>query len=223
MDCHTDTCNEMEAGTPARSWGYVRRSGLHDLSCEAAEGKCAGAGGCEVTHRMMRGYRVGRRGQRMEDIMYEVMTQGPALALMEVTRDLFSYKEGIYRRLEAEVLGHHAVRIVGWGEEAGVRYWRLANTWGEAWGEGGLFRIGQRSLIFDHDHNTSFCSERNESLSDRGDGHRSLAPGSQRSWGPAKKEAEKTRPSMKYSVHRVQTRLYRRRESVQCLRLLKAN
>ena len=79
----------------------------------------------------------------MEDIMYEVMTQGPVLALMEVTRDLFSYKEGIYRRLEAEVRGHHAVRIVGWGEEAGVRYWTVANTWGGAWGEGGLFRIGQ--------------------------------------------------------------------------------
>ena len=153
MDCHTDTCSEVEAGTPARSWGYVRRHGLHDLSCEAAEDKC-GAVGCEVTHRMMRGYRVGRRGQRMEDIMYEVMTQGQVLALMEVTRDLFSYKEGIYRRLEAEVVGHHAVRIVGWGEEAGVRYWRLANTWGEAWGERGLFRIGQWVMFIIHIDNT---------------------------------------------------------------------
>lgn len=141
MNCHTDKCSGMEAGTPARSWGYVRRRGLHDLSCEAAEDKCDG--GCGLTHRMMRGYRVGRRGQRVEDIMHEVMTQGPVLALMEVTRDLFSYKEGVYRRLEAEVVGHLAVRIVGWGEEAGVKYWRLANTWGRGWGEGGLFRIGQ--------------------------------------------------------------------------------
>ena len=141
----------MEAGTPARSWGYVRRRGLYDLQCEASEDKCDGAGGCEVTHKIMRGYRVGRRGQREEDIMYEVMTQGPVLALMEVSRDLFSYKEGIYRRLGrlgAQVLGHHAVRILGWGTEAGVRYWRLANTWGQGWGEGGMFRIGQWARLY---------------------------------------------------------------------------
>ena len=91
---------------------------------------------------IMRGYRVGRRGRRMEDIMHEVMTQGPVLALMEVARDLFSYREGVYQRLEAEVVGHHAVRIVGWGVEDGQRFWRLANTWGRGWGERGLFRIG---------------------------------------------------------------------------------
>ena len=148
VNCHPETCNDMEAGTPARSWGYVRRRGLHDLSCEASEDKCDGAGGCEVTHKMMRGYRVGRRGRREGDIMYEVMTQGPVLTLMEVTRDLFSYKQGIYRRLEAEVLGHHAVRIVGWGTEAGVKYWRLANTWGQGWGEDGMFRIGQWAQLY---------------------------------------------------------------------------
>jgi len=94
VNCHPETCNEMEAGTPARSWGYVRRRGLYDLKCEASEDKCDGAGGCEVTHKIMRGYRVGRRGQREEDIMYEVMTQGPVLALMEVSRDLFRIVRG---------------------------------------------------------------------------------------------------------------------------------
>jgi hypothetical protein len=40
-----------------------------------------------------------------------------------------------------QVAGYHALRIVGWGEEAGQRYWRLANSWGSSWGEDGYVRI----------------------------------------------------------------------------------
>ena len=40
------------------------------------------------------------------------------------------------------MIGHHALRIVGWGQDAGgPKYWILANTWGEEWGERGLMRI----------------------------------------------------------------------------------
>jgi hypothetical protein len=39
------------------------------------------------------------------------------------------------------VAGYHALRLVGWGEEAGQRYWRLANSWGSDWGEEGYVRI----------------------------------------------------------------------------------
>ena len=39
------------------------------------------------------------------------------------------------------LVGQQAVRVLGWGQEAGERFWRVANSWGREWGEEGTFRI----------------------------------------------------------------------------------
>ena len=53
-----------------------------------------------------------------------------------------NYKSGIYSKgKNAELLGGHAVKIVGWGKEGDTEYWVVANSWGEEWGEKGYFRI----------------------------------------------------------------------------------
>lgn len=35
----------------------------------------------------------------------------------------------------------HAVLIVGFGDEDGVPYWNIRNSWGEAWGSKGFFKV----------------------------------------------------------------------------------
>lgn len=48
---------------------------------------------------------------------------------------------GIYQRTTDDYEGGHAVKIVGWGVENDVKYWLIANSWNERWGENGYFRI----------------------------------------------------------------------------------
>lgn len=74
-------------------------------------------------------------------IQAEIMQHGPVTADFTVFTDFPSYKEGIYQRHSHDAVGGHDVKIIGWGEEAGIPYWIIANSWNTEWGEGGFFRI----------------------------------------------------------------------------------
>jgi cathepsin B len=74
-------------------------------------------------------------------IMEELMTNGPAEAAFTVYEDFINYKSGVYKHVNGGMLGGHAVKIMGWGEENGTPYWLIANSWNYGWGENGTFKI----------------------------------------------------------------------------------
>jgi len=74
-------------------------------------------------------------------IAEEIMKGGPVETAFSVYGDFANYAGGIYEHSSGEMLGGHAVRIVGFGTEDGKKYWKVANSWNPYWGEKGYFRI----------------------------------------------------------------------------------
>jgi len=76
-----------------------------------------------------------------DSIAMEIMTNGPVEAAFTVYSDFENYASGVYSHTTGSILGGHAIRIVGWGVDNGVKYWKVANSWNPYWGEEGYFRI----------------------------------------------------------------------------------
>lgn len=74
-------------------------------------------------------------------IMYDIMTNGPVEGAFSVYVDFLHYKQGVYRHTHGKFLGGHAIRVLGWGEEGGKKYWLCANSWNTDWGMNGFFKI----------------------------------------------------------------------------------
>jgi len=77
----------------------------------------------------------------VQQIQTEIFKNGPVEADFTVYSDFLSYKSGVYIRQSEQVLGGHAIRILGWGVENNVNYWLAANSWNPDWGDKGYFKI----------------------------------------------------------------------------------
>jgi len=85
------------------------------------------------------GNTVTARGE--EGIKKAIMAGGPMEVAFSVYSDFENYAGGIYHHVSGRQVGGHAVKVVGWGVENGVKYWKIANSWNPYWGEKGYFRI----------------------------------------------------------------------------------
>ena len=62
------------------------------------------------------------------------MTNGPVEVAFNVYEDFTKYKEGVYKHVSGDLLGGHAVKMIGWGTENGEDYWLIVNSWTTTWG-----------------------------------------------------------------------------------------
>jgi hypothetical protein len=90
--------------------------------------------------------------QNMEDLMrMEIYERGPISIGYELYPSFFKFfgdrakSTAIYsskdRQPDEKTHGGHAANIIGWGEEQGVKYWLVKNSWGNNWGDSGYFKI----------------------------------------------------------------------------------
>ncbi|XP_025835543.1 tubulointerstitial nephritis antigen-like [Agrilus planipennis] len=162
ISCNNRGQRSCEGGHLDKAWLFFRKFGIVDENCFPYTGQ-------EETCRFPRKYNLIQSGcvppfgvNRKEkykvapayrlrnetDIMNDIIKSGPVQATMKVYHDFFLYKSGIYRHTDLssqDRTGYHSVKIIGWGDEYtenGVeKYWKVANSWGRAWGENGYFRI----------------------------------------------------------------------------------
>lgn len=76
-----------------------------------------------------------------ENYQRELMTNGPFEVALTVYEDFLTYKSGVYSHTVGAQLGGHAVKLVGWGVQNGVPYWKIANSWNDDWGDQGYILI----------------------------------------------------------------------------------
>ena len=73
-----------------------------------------------------------------EDIKRAIL-HGPVLTQMDVFKDFMFYLDGVYKHVIGELLGAHAIVLVGWNELEHA--WIVKNSWNTDWGMGGYFKI----------------------------------------------------------------------------------
>jgi len=79
----------------------------------------------------------------VEQMKAELSKNGPIESAFTVYADFVHYKSGVYAHTTGEMLGGHAIKIIGYGTDSAsnTEYWLVQNSWTTTWGDGGFFKI----------------------------------------------------------------------------------
>jgi len=76
-----------------------------------------------------------------EKLAQLVSTYGAAVSYIYASDTAFgNYANGVFSECTSQSI-NHAVLVVGYGTENGVDFWKIKNSWGTDWGDGGFIKI----------------------------------------------------------------------------------
>lgn len=147
VDCDLKRNHGCRWGNPLLAYFYINKHGLttsksypyngHQSTCEQRKADMPIAG-VESWGLLTADY---------ENLMEQALRQlGPLTVGINANKPSFlMYNSGIFSDESCSQQLNHAVLLVGYGEENGVKYWIGRNSWGKFWGENGYFRMKRGS------------------------------------------------------------------------------
>ncbi len=150
-----------EGGYPLYAWLYLMHHGVVSEECDPYfDPDGCSHPGCEPAYPTpkcvrkcidenllwKKSKRYSQNAYRISSDLYQIMVEvyknGPVEVAFTVYEDFAHYKSGVYRYIAGDVLGGHAVKLIGWGTtDDGDDYWILANQWNRSWGDDGFFKM----------------------------------------------------------------------------------
>ncbi|XP_013165980.1 PREDICTED: cathepsin B-like [Papilio xuthus] len=148
-DCYENLCS---GGNPTKAFEFWINYGLVSYDCQPynyyplmKHRYCSQTCVNGVNYYQDKNYggRVYKVPSDEHQIKAELVTNGPIEATFVIYDDIMDYTHGVYVHKYGENRGYHSVRIIGYGEEEGVKYWLIANSWGRTRGLNGIYKIKQ--------------------------------------------------------------------------------
>jgi hypothetical protein len=139
--------NACGGGHMDQAFQYAQESGIcteESYPYQARAGTCS-TSSCTVA--VPQGAVQGFRDVTPQDeqALMEAVSRQPVSIAIEADQQAFQLYSGGVLTHECGDRLDHGVLLVGYGTDNGVDYWKIKNSWGSAWGEGGFVRI-QRGL-----------------------------------------------------------------------------
>merc|ERR1719215_2060230 len=126
-----------------QAFQYAKGHGICTEQSYSYQGKAATcrAPNCSVAvpHAAVQGFRDVAANDE-EALMQAVARQPVAVAIEADQLSFQLYSGGVLTQECGDKLDH-GVLLVGYGTDNGVDYWKIKNSWGPSWGEGGFLRI----------------------------------------------------------------------------------
>lgn len=145
LSCESRRVNGCDGGFLSNTLDFGMRYGFVSAQCmpyDPSDGQTCDrqkVKDCEV--RKIKNYCM---RDSKEEIKKEIILNGPVISIVLPNREYLSYKGGIFdlEGSEYPVTGAtQMVKVVGWGQEDGVDYWVVEDSFGASWGEEGFARV----------------------------------------------------------------------------------
>jgi C1A family cysteine protease len=143
VDCDTTDlgCNGGDLPT---AFAYVKQNGLeYEKDYPYFSGNSGDSGNCQyksskvVAH--IKGFAYATQKHNETQMQAVSLEKGP-LSICVDAETWQDYSSGIIKS-DCDNDLDHCVQLTGWGEENGVKFWSIRNSWNTSWGENGYIRV----------------------------------------------------------------------------------